>query len=263
MSTEPANLTLAVGDQTLAYWKAGQGPAVAIVHGIGGRKEDFAAVVASLAERHTVLAMDMIGFGASSKTSATVTIGMQAGALAALLEAEGVTTADVIGNSLGAWVVAMFAAAHPEMTGKVVMIDAAGLGVTLQGPPPVNFAPDTVEEMEQLLATVLDSDFAHSRAFAEQALAGFKAGGEAATLGKLFAGFGHTSDKVLDEVLPQVKAPAIVVWGANDRLFPAALADVVAQGLGGAPVHLIPNASHFPQIDNPAALNAVLSDFLG
>lgn len=81
----------------------------------------------------------------------------------------------------------------------------------------------------------------------------------------LFAGFssGNTGDLLLDDVLPLVKAPALVVWGAEDRLFPAALADTVLAGLPvGTRKILIPGASHFPQIDKPAELTAILADFL-
>jgi hypothetical protein len=61
---------------------------------------------------------------------------------------------------------------HPATVDRLVLIDAAGLKVTLAGPPPVNFAPDTAEEMHALLATVLDAPFAQTREFAAQALAG-------------------------------------------------------------------------------------------
>lgn len=259
----PSRLTVASGGQSVACLKIGTGSPVVIVHGLGGHKEDFIPVMQGLARAHTVYAFDMIGFGESGRTSPTVTIGMQADAIRALVAAESLGALRLAGNSLGGWVAATYAARHPDQVERLALIDAAGLKVTFAGPPPVNFAPDTVEDMAKLLKTVIASPFAHSPDFAAQALAGFRAGGEAATLGKLFAGFqsGATGDRVLDDVLPEVKARSLVIWGAEDGLFPAALADMVVAGLPGSRKVLIPGASHFPQIDKPEELTKVLAEF--
>jgi pimeloyl-ACP methyl ester carboxylesterase len=264
MTSEPITGSFAFGGNTVAYLKQGSGPAVIVVHGLGGHKEDFKAVMAGLAPGFTVYALDMVGFGGSSRTASKVDIGLQAEAVRALLADQGLAKAHLVGNSLGAWVAATFAATHPASVDKLVLVDAAGLKITLAGPPPVKFAPETVDEMHQLLITVLDSPFAQTPEFAAQALSDFKASGEAATLGKLFAGFGapDNQDRVLDDLLPLIQAPTLVAWGANDRLFPAALADIVAGGVKGSRKVLIPGASHFPQIDNAPALNAELLAFL-
>ena len=165
----------------------------------------------------------------------------------------------------GAWAAATFAAKYPTLVDKLVLSDAAGLKVTLSGPPPVNFAPDTVADMQKLLTTVIASDFAHSTEFATQALAQFKASGEGASLGKLFADFSAPTnkDRLLDDVLPSIKAPTLVIWGAQDGLFPPVLADVVAGSIPGARKVLIPKASHFPHVDNPTAVAEAVTAFLG
>lgn len=262
--SSPIAATTTLDGHDVAYLRQGTGPAVIIVHGIGGHKEDFAAVMAALAPHFTVYALDMLGFGQSSKAPAAITIGLQVRAVQALMAHVGLNRAHLVGNSLGGWVAAALAAAQPEAVDRLVLIDVAGLKVTLGGPPPVNFAPGTVQEMHRLLATVLDAPFAQTEAFAAQALAAFQASGEAATLGKLFSGFASpdSTDRPLDDLLPAIQSPTLVAWGANDRLFPAALADVVVAGIAGARKVLIENASHFPQVDNPGALNAALLEFL-
>jgi pimeloyl-ACP methyl ester carboxylesterase len=257
--------TTAAG-QRLAYTRQGSGPALVIIHGIGGRKEDWFGVAQALAAHRTVLCMDLLGFGESGKDSPTLTIRMQAEAVAALLDAAGFVSAAVVGNSLGGWVAAVFATYHPKRVDKLVLIDAAGLKVTLSGPPPVNFAPDNVEDMRTLLRTVIESPFAHTTEFAAQALAGLRASGAAASLGKLFSGFADpaSTDRPLDDVLPGVHAPALVLWGEQDRLFPAALADMVTAMLpAGARKELLPGAGHFPHIDNQADVVTALARFLG
>ena len=241
---------------------------VFVVHGIGGRKEDWVPLIRALGAQRPAIAMDMIGFGGSDKSSPVINITQQARALRDLLDQQGARRAVLIGNSLGAWVVATMAAMSPDRVDKLILVDAAGLKVTLSGPPPVKFAPETVEEMQQLLQTVLTSPWAQSREFAEKALAGFKASGEAQTLDKLFAGFADKAspDRPLDDLLPLITAPTLVVWGEQDKLFPAALADVVVRGLtsapGGVRKVLVPGAGHFPQVDNAESFNKTVLQYL-
>ena len=256
--------TLSFDGQQIAYFKSGTGPAIVIVHGIGGHKEDFKAVADDLAARgYMVLAFDMLGFGGSSRDATSVSITTQAKGIGALLDHEKIERAHLAGNSLGGWVATTFATLHPQRVLTLTLIDPAGLRVTMGGPPPVNFAPDTVAEMHALLSVVIASPFAHTDEFAAQALAQFKAGGEAATLGKLFTGFAspENEDKLLDDLLPLITVPTQVVWGAKDGLFPVALADMVTGGLRNAKKIILPDASHFPQIDDPAGLSAAIAGF--
>jgi triacylglycerol lipase len=249
--------------QTLAYLKAGNGPAVVIIHGLGGHKEDFHEVIARLAEHFTVYAPDMLGFGGSSRNAPLVGPGAQAAAVKALLAHEGVHSAYLAGNSAGGWVAATFAARYPEATRKLALIDPAGLKVTLSGPPPISLIPQTVAEMQALLKATIAAPFAQSDAFAEQSLVRFEASGEAASLKKLFADFvtPTNTDETLDDVLPKVQVPTLVVWGELDGLFPAALADIVVAQSRNARKLVIPGASHFVQIDAPDALADALTAF--
>jgi pimeloyl-ACP methyl ester carboxylesterase len=132
------------------------------------------------------------------------------------------------------------------------------------GPPPVNFAPDDMADMKALLSRVIASPFAQTDDFVAKALNDFKASGEAATLGRLFAGFAApgSEDALLDDILPDVESPTLVVWGAQDGLFPVALADIVVARTNGARKVVLPKASHFPQIDDPEGLASALVSFL-
>lgn len=144
-----------------------------------------------------------------------------------------------------------FAAAHPERVDRLVPIDAASSKFTLSGPQPANFAPDTVEDQHTLLATALEARFAPPPAFAVWAPKEFRTSGEAATPGNC--------SRPLDR--RTTGSSTLVAWVANDRLFAAALADVVLAGIPGSRKVLIPYASHFPQLDNPDALISALLAF--
>ncbi len=249
MTTAPASLTLAAGPDTLAYLKTGSGPALVIVHGVGGHKEDWQAVMAAFADRFTVYAIDMLGFGGSSRDAGKLDIGTQADAIKALLDHEGLTQAHLLGNSVGGWVTATFAAKYPAAAATLIVVDPAGFAAMFEGEPPVNLFPDDVGQMKHLLSYVLFSDFAHTDAFAERAFAALDASRERTIVPRLWPGL--LGSAKLEEVLPGVTARTRVIWGREDKLFPVALAPYIASLAPGATLEVIERASHFPQVDNP------------
>jgi triacylglycerol lipase len=252
--------TLTVVDKTLAYYELGQGPAAVIVHGVGGHKEDWRGVAEELAKTHHVFAIDMLGFGGSSKTGDDLSMQVQASAILALLDAHKIGKAAFIGNSVGGWVTATFAAAHPERVSKLVLIDAAGFKAMFEGAPPVNFDPGSPAEMDTLIRFVINSKVADTPGLAARAYAAYVSSGEkgiSATWGKSLV-----ISPRLEEVFPKITAPTLVLWGGDDKLFPSVLAGVFAGQIKGATSHLIPDAGHFPQIDNPEATIAAITAFL-
>jgi len=245
---------------SLAYTDQGSGPAVVIVHGVGGHKEDWAGVAAALATHQRVLSIDMLGFGESTKHGDNLSIPVQAQAIVALLDALGIDRADVVGNSVGGWVAATFAANHGDRIGKLILIDAAGFKAMFEGEPPVNFDPGTVDEMQALVNIVINSPIAQTPGFAARALDTYIATGEKAV--SVIWGASIYGSPRLEDVLPRITAPTLVLWGEDDRLFPSLLCGVFASMVPGATSQLIPGAGHFPQIDQPDATIAAISDFL-
>jgi 3-oxoadipate enol-lactonase len=63
-------------------------------------------------------------------------------------------------------------------------------------------------------------------------------------------------------MLSSITVPALVAYGANDRVAPRELSEVIAAGIPGADLEEVPNAGHVANADNPAAFNALLGDFL-
>jgi pimeloyl-ACP methyl ester carboxylesterase len=153
------------------------------VHGVGGRKEDWAGVAAALAASHRVYTIDMLGFGESSKSGDHLSMHVQADAIRGLLDAEEVHCATIIGNSVGGWVAATFAATFPERTARLILIDAAGFRAMFEGAPPVNFDPGTAEELQMLINFVINASFADTPGLAQRAFAAYVASGEKAIAG--------------------------------------------------------------------------------
>src|SRR3989442_4646054 len=80
----------------------GRGPAVVLVHGLGGFAESWRHTLPGLAGRTTVYALDLPGFGASAKPRARYRLPYFARALHGFMEALRVPEASLIGHSLRA-----------------------------------------------------------------------------------------------------------------------------------------------------------------
>jgi len=259
-STNAAKM-LSVDGKTLAYLEMGAGPTVVIIHGVGGHKEDWKGVAAALAGTHHVLAIDMLGFGQSSKTGDDLSMSVQAAAIKALLASHGVAKADIVGNSVGGWVATTFAATYPQLVRKLIIIDAAGFKAMFEGPPPVNFDPNNADEMQKLIYFTINGPVAKTPGLAQQAFDAYVSSGEKA----ITATWGNSlyASTRLEALFPKVKAPTLVLWGADDKLFPSVLCSAFSAQIPGSTCHMIPGAGHFPQIDQPDATIKAIADFLG
>ena len=63
-------------------------------------------------------------------------------------------------------------------------------------------------------------------------------------------------------VLRPAALPALVVWGARDNFVPVAVAYRQAQAFPGARVEVLARSGHWPQLDDPPAVDALVTGFL-
>jgi pimeloyl-ACP methyl ester carboxylesterase len=77
---------------------------------------------------------------------------------------------------------------------------------------------------------------------------------------RIFWPLGNTR---LERRLPLIKAPTLILWGAEDRLLPASYADSMARAIGGrAKVELIAAAGHLAELDRPDEVAAAILRFM-
>src|SRR6202453_2627783 len=101
--------------------EAGSGPALVLLHGTGGHLEAYARNVADLARDFRVIAYDMIGHGGWDVPDRPYTTDVLSDHLIGLLDALGIGTAHLSGESLGGWVAAWAAAHHPDRVQRLVL----------------------------------------------------------------------------------------------------------------------------------------------
>jgi pimeloyl-ACP methyl ester carboxylesterase len=112
----------------VSYRRAGDGPAIVLLHGITSSSVTWTTVAAMLAERHTVLAPDLLGHGESAKPRGDYSIGAFASGLRDLIMALDIGPATIVGHSLGGGVAMQFSYQFPELTERLALVASGGLG---------------------------------------------------------------------------------------------------------------------------------------
>src|SRR5262245_2623032 len=107
---------------TLHYVTAGRGPAVVLVHGLGGFAESWRHNISAISRVATVFAVDLPGFGRSSKPPARYRLADSARALHGFIQAMGLDRVAVVGHSLGAAVSLTYALTHPARVERVALL---------------------------------------------------------------------------------------------------------------------------------------------
>lgn len=113
--------------------ESGTGPTVVLIHGIASSTTTFTNVIPLLVPDHRVVAVDLLGFGASpSPAAATYTVEEHVEYLERTLEAHGVGECILVGHSLGSLIGARYAATHRDVVRGLVMVS-----------PPVYLPPES------------------------------------------------------------------------------------------------------------------------
>lgn len=158
---ELLRVAVAGGELAVARW-AGDGPPVLAVHGITGNHLWWAETVGALAGRATVLAPDLRGRSLSAGLPGPYGLSAHVPDLAGVLDAEGVDRATLVGHSMGGFVAARLAAAHPERVSGLVLVDG---GVPLVAPASRSPEADLADRID-LSWQRLDRSFAGPQHYA-------------------------------------------------------------------------------------------------
>jgi 3-oxoadipate enol-lactonase len=257
---------LALPGARLVYEVSGEGPAVVLVHGFGLDMRMWDPQVGQLAARFRVVRYDCRGFGASGPFDPAVPY-THAGDLIALLDHLGIGDAVLAGLSFGGRVVLQAALAAPARARGLVLLDAV-----LDGVPWDQRSADALDEVARQVqaggvpagraAWLAHPLFAAARQRPD--LAGELAAMVAGYPGQHWLGQDpHRSARPRPiDVLEDVAVPALVVAGAQDVPGFREMSAVLARRIPGAGYHVVADAGHMVNMEQPAAVNDLLNRFL-
>ena len=241
---------------------------VVLVHGLGkAAARDWSKLMPALAERYTVLALDLPGFGQSNKGNHHYSPDNFARVLDALVEKRVPRRFTLIGHSMGGSVALAYVAAYPQRVSRLVLVDAVG----------VLHRSVYVEHLARVgaqRAIGLDSPWFESVVRAIQnrmenwPLRGELVLRDSDVRQRLLRGDPSAISAFamvehdFSRVLRAIAAPTLVIWGAEDIIAPLRSGQALASAIPGARLTVIEGAGHAPQLQFPDRFNPLVIDEL-
>ena len=235
----------------------GKGTGVLILHG-GAGTQSVSGLAAAMSEHAYVITPIHPGFDGTPRPEGFDEIADIASAYLDLLDRLDLNTVMVFGSSVGGWIAAEMAVRdnHGRIA-CVVLANAAGIkpepgqeiaDVSVLSPAEIGqlafhdprFRPDPASFTDQQRATSI----ANLRTLAT------------------YTGPAGMYDPKLGPRLHRVEVPVLVLWGEQDGIIPLEYGRTFASAFPHARFVPVPDAAHFPFIENPGATAAAMGDFI-
>ncbi|MGH7164964.1 MAG: alpha/beta fold hydrolase [Nitrospiraceae bacterium] len=261
----------------MSYLDAGQGSPVILVHGFSGSMWQFEYQQAPLSAALRVITPDLLGSGLSDKPELPYAPAQQVELFRGFMDALDIQRAALVGHSMGAGLVIGMALTYPERVDRLVLIDGF---------------PDHVRDKlaSPTLKRMIDTEVP----VWVVELGNWLFGGSTTTamLGEAIYDHRLLTPLVLERsrqnrnrpglipplmTLPknlplweegfakrfgEIRQPTLILWGAEDRLFPPPVGQALHTAIAGSTFSLIPEAGHIPQWERPDVATPILLKFL-
>lgn len=267
---------ITVAGYRLHLLDGGEGPAVILLHGFAGSAEDWRPTAAFLADAgYRALAVDLLGFGRSEKPAdAPYSLELGVALLDGLLDALGLGGAAFVAHSMGGKYALATALLRPERVERLALVGSDGFvaaaPLTRAGGWPLVGAgllwlSSRPAVVRALLAAAFYAPDGHLTAeLIERAGAALRGADNRRALTALSRRYDATdlAHTGLRARLGELQAPALLIWGDHDRVFPLDTARAAAAAIPRAHLAILPRCGHFPQVEATRAFRGLLLGFL-
>ena len=278
--TQPETRYVRAGDADIAYATMGDGPDLVWAFGLMTHLElkweepSLAAMLGRLAEFSRLILFDRRGCGLSDRGDRHLapTLEDRVANIVAVLDAAGSRRASLFGVSEGCALAALFASMHPQRTERIIlyggiyrMVRDAAHPWGLMEPAELDAAWEPVlsnwgttagaAAMVRLIAPSMAGDSDYLAWFARQQRQSLSR--DAVTKFMTTA-----AEYDMDQIIPAVRAPALVLHRAGDTMVPSSSARRVASRIPGARLVELPGSDHLPYVGDADAVVEATRQFL-
>lgn len=253
---------LMVAGHRMHYYVMGpeNGAPVLLVHGLGGRSEDWRNLAPYLVRAGCHVYMpDLPGYGRSDRPADfSYSVPDEARAVLGFMNALGLLQVRLGGFSMGGWIAQHLAAEHPERFTRLVLFDSAGISEK----PTWNtdlFMPVSAIELDQLDQLLMPHPPAVPSFIAEDILRTSR--NQAWIIHRALVSMlaGHDAT---DKLLPQIKMPVLIVWGALDHIMPLSQGETIHRLVPQSQMEVVPGCGHLTPVQCADKIGPEVAQFL-
>jgi pimeloyl-ACP methyl ester carboxylesterase len=253
---------ITVNQIRIHYWVRGpeNGPPVVLVHGLGGRSEDWHNLAPYLvAAGYRVFMPDLPGYGRSGKPrDFSYSIADEANAVVGFMDALGLKQVDLGGHSMGGWIVQRIAFEHPERVKKLMLFDSAGIHDKPAWDTAL-FTPTTTAEVVKLDALLMPHP-PHAPEFITRDILRISRS-DAWIIHRAMADM-LSGREVTDSELPALRMPVLIVWGSEDHIIPLADGEKMHQLVPESQLDVVQGCGHLAPVQCTGQIGPVVDAFL-
>jgi pimeloyl-ACP methyl ester carboxylesterase len=238
----------------MPYLHGGAGEPLLLIHGFGADKNNFTRVARHLTPHYRVVIPDLPGFGEASKPAdASYAVADQVERLRQFAQGLGLTRVHLGGSSMGGFIATAWAAKYPDEVASLWLLAPGGTAAATDS----ELRREYVKTGKILLIAKTPEEHAAVRAIA-MAREPFLPYSFKRVLGERAAAnhalhtqiFGQLSrEQPLESQGIRVAAPALLVWGAEDRVLNPKGAEAMRSFMPNARVIVMPGVGHLPMIE--------------
>ncbi|MHC2434018.1 alpha/beta fold hydrolase [Bradyrhizobium sp. USDA 4451] len=264
--------------------RTGSGRPLLLLHGWPEFWLTWEPVMARLADRYTLIAPDLRGFGDSDKPQGPYGPDQHTDDMLALLDGLGIDRAGVVGHDVGGAVMQPLARKAPERIAGLFLFDFVypGIGLRMAAPDRLNhiwyqsfhqmeMAPALVGTSRESCRTYIGHflhNWTHRKAAFDDVLEDFA--DNFFKPGNLAGGFAHYRASHAGRVkmmqgeapaLPPINVPTCIRWAEHDPLFPYSWTDRLGETFSNLDLEMFPDVGHFPHREDPDRAAAEIAGF--
>jgi pimeloyl-ACP methyl ester carboxylesterase len=261
------------GAVRMHYNEVGTGYPVIMLHGTGpgaSSWSNFSTNVDAFADKFRALLVDMPQYGKSEKVVIDGgRLTYTAGVLRDLMDALHIERAHFVGNSMGGQAAIKLAIDAPERVDKLVVIGSNPVSYSLFTPTPLEGIKHiagyyrgeggpSLDKMRRLVQTLLfDQSFLDEAALQER----YEASIDPEVV-HLMTQVPPPANQDLSAEFHLIKAPTLVVWGADDRFGALDVGLLLTRRIPNARMHIFNRCGHWAQVEHADEFNRLVIDFL-
>ena len=270
MARSKAGLTkkeIKIDDHRIFYLEGGKGPTILLLHGYTANKDNWLRFAAYLTKDYHVVIPDIPGYGESSKIEEdSYDLSSQVSRLHKFAQAIDLKKFHVAGNSMGGFFAGTYAVRYPDEIISLGLFGAAGVrslekSVVVkmmekgENPLVVKDGSDWPRLMALIFVNPPSAPYPVRRVMIKAALAN-----------RMF--YEKESRELrpdfysLEKELPNIKAPALILWGDQDKVLDVSSVPVFEKGLKDHKTVIIKNCGHLPMLERPEETAAHYRDFI-
>jgi pimeloyl-ACP methyl ester carboxylesterase len=244
------------------------GPTIAFSHGLLWNTELFAPQIAALRARHRCIAWDHRGQGRSAADwRHTIDMELVWQDAVALLEQLGVAPVVFVGLSMGGFVGMRMAARRPDLLSKLILVETSAEPEPLENVPRYRLLTAITRAIGPRVVKSRVTPIMFGKTF----LADPARAAERERYSEILVSrkdIWRAVNGVIDRApiapeLPRIKTPTLIIVGEEDTATVPAKSERLHAAIAGSRLVRVPRAGHSSSVEEPAAVTAAITEFLG